>query len=293
MCDDENFGTFFSRVLTRDYPQYEELLRLEPGKAKYDWLIEEYFELQRTHSGETAQSGTSGNTLTNKKGIGITVHTSGDDTDAHTGTVGNEGQNSSSSSGSNDTSTEYQGETTTSGNNSGSSDDNTDSSHIAVNKQNPMSNSYSATAGEIPALSWGTMSAQEQTKDHTKTSSSTSGSSSSTESFKNRKDVTSGSNSGSTNGTTSDTTNYNDTMTHSHDVTVRTEYDEDKADTTETSGSSSTSGSDKYTDRELHTGRHGNVSDIIKAASEYIKGSSSWEWLRKRLEVCFLGVYDI
>lgn len=54
VCDDDNFPDFFRRVIVRDYGRYYELLRIEPGYAQFDWLVEEYLELQRKSSGITS-----------------------------------------------------------------------------------------------------------------------------------------------------------------------------------------------------------------------------------------------
>lgn len=73
VCDDDKFNTFFNRTLVRDLPQYEQLLRIEPGVAEYDWLVEEYLESQRTHTGSNSDT-LSGNVTTDRSG---TVTTEG------------------------------------------------------------------------------------------------------------------------------------------------------------------------------------------------------------------------
>ena len=44
----EKFIVFFQRTLLAHYLRYRELLRIEPGIAKFDWLVETYREMQNT-----------------------------------------------------------------------------------------------------------------------------------------------------------------------------------------------------------------------------------------------------
>lgn len=44
----ERFIIFFQRVLLENYLRYREMLRIEPGIAHFDWLVETYRELQNT-----------------------------------------------------------------------------------------------------------------------------------------------------------------------------------------------------------------------------------------------------
>lgn len=93
VCDDDKFNVFFNRVLNRDLPQYNQLLRLEPGISDYDWMVEEYRETQRTHEGATEST----SDVTNNVSRETSQNT--------------EGTNSSSTTGSNN-------QTTTTGGNS-------------------------------------------------------------------------------------------------------------------------------------------------------------------------------
>lgn len=47
VCDDDKFVPFFDRLLNKCYRQYDQLMRIEPGVADYDWLVSQYKELQR------------------------------------------------------------------------------------------------------------------------------------------------------------------------------------------------------------------------------------------------------
>lgn len=70
VVDDDNFNTFFERVLYNDYFRYIQLLRLEPGVSEYDWLVTKYRERLYQHTGtstkdnllEESSNGTSRNT---------------------------------------------------------------------------------------------------------------------------------------------------------------------------------------------------------------------------------------
>lgn len=46
VVDDRKFKVFFQRALNNAYPRYEQYLRIEPGIAQYDWLVENYMERQ-------------------------------------------------------------------------------------------------------------------------------------------------------------------------------------------------------------------------------------------------------
>ena len=46
VVDDNKFPVFFRRTLNDYYDTYNQLLRVEPGVAQYDWLVESYLERQ-------------------------------------------------------------------------------------------------------------------------------------------------------------------------------------------------------------------------------------------------------
>lgn len=47
VSDDDSFPMYINRVLGRDYHRYEQLLRIEPGFAQYDWLVQHYTETEQ------------------------------------------------------------------------------------------------------------------------------------------------------------------------------------------------------------------------------------------------------
>lgn len=53
VADDDKFPFWFTRILNRDFDQYEQLLRIEPGVSTYDWLVTKYRELQHYNTGST------------------------------------------------------------------------------------------------------------------------------------------------------------------------------------------------------------------------------------------------
>ena len=51
----EKFLVFFHRTLRNDHERYSQLLRIEPGVAEYDWLVQQYHERQTTLDRLTAE----------------------------------------------------------------------------------------------------------------------------------------------------------------------------------------------------------------------------------------------
>lgn len=63
VSDDDKFGVFINRVISRDYNAYRELLRIQPGYARYDWLVTQYFERQINEKNDAIEKGSTRNTL--------------------------------------------------------------------------------------------------------------------------------------------------------------------------------------------------------------------------------------
>lgn len=196
VCDDVRFPTYFKRQLLLLYPQYKELLRVQPGYAHYDWLVTMYQEQQtKSKAGRTTDDIT--NTTSAKEGTDTT------NTEGETGKTGNvvvsdggeethttEYGSANTKNGSEETTDRFNdyhettdasdtstyGKTTTSTpgvtstqkthyEDADGSQDVTEDGTQGVSKASPMSISYSsATAGEIPALNWEYPSAQQQEK---------------------------------------------------------------------------------------------------------------------------------
>lgn len=58
VADNERFGDYFNRTLDEVAEQYRQLLRVEPGIATYDWLVQSYTEAQRKRKDEEASEKT-------------------------------------------------------------------------------------------------------------------------------------------------------------------------------------------------------------------------------------------
>lgn len=104
VTNEEKFNIYFNRTLNRDLPQFYQLLRIEPGfeesgVAQYDWFVEDYEELERTHNGFNTSAGNHDLAEVIRKSIGSVTKTEGADVDASSrknasnGTVANAKQN--------------------------------------------------------------------------------------------------------------------------------------------------------------------------------------------------------
>lgn len=277
IVDDTKFGLYLNRVLNRDYARYVELLRLEPGISKYDWLVNRYNEWRTWGTDNTSDEGKHtkeyGMTLKRQKGTAddTLVTASGGDYKEHT-EYGGSDENVI-----NARKRVLDGSTTP---NAGSTKT---AKAASVDKNNPYSVSYEgAAAGSIPALDWSTSSTQAQTetsetivydggsdKEHTEETES---GGDTTKYGQTRDTYASGS---KTTKTESKTTGADDDIYGGSD----TDKDESKTgfDT------------DRY---HMESGRTGDPVPMLKDAVEFIKKTSSWQWLASRLEICFMGVFD-
>lgn len=89
--DNELFPRQFRRQLEKSFPQYCELLRIQPGFAAYDWLVEMYNETQRKtlRTPNLTESVAGSDTITHDTAVSIeeTTTLSGADSTAGTGTI--------------------------------------------------------------------------------------------------------------------------------------------------------------------------------------------------------------
>lgn len=62
-----------------------------------------------------------------------------------------------------------------------------------------------------------------------------------------------------------------------------------------TVGNSSSTSNVEENNYRIESGRNGfrDIASILRDAMSFIENSSAWEWLEPRLEVCFMGVYDV
>lgn len=79
VVDDDKFAVFFTRVLNEHIRRYDQILRLEPGIAEYDWMVQRYLESQTTASDQDSKQ-TTDNRQTSYGGT-LQVAQSGSDTE--------------------------------------------------------------------------------------------------------------------------------------------------------------------------------------------------------------------
>lgn len=95
--DTDKFLDILQRNVAINYPMYLQKLRIEPGVSTYDWLVSDYRERQLKTKGETANTQTRGQDITNVSedvtnssattyNTGTTNIRTGGQTDTHTGT---------------------------------------------------------------------------------------------------------------------------------------------------------------------------------------------------------------
>ena len=290
VCDDDHFERFFKRKMNITALRYAQLSRIE--LSAFDPLVAEYVErevlaenskttigsVDKTVSGTT--SGTTGSQTTRTPNLTEVIDR--DTTGSHSTTDGgsdvreHEGERAS----------EQGGTDTTSRTGSNSSE------NVNVQKNAPMSIDYAgATAGQIPSLNWGSMTAQAQGKNTGSETGSESvqhglteeGSDSSTDTTTYGK---------TEQGTTSGTDDQTRTQTGTETTVVS---GTSSGTTSQTEGVDSTgteSGSGQT--HEIETGRHGlTPQEAFRTAVSYLKTSSAFEWLAKELDECFMSVYDI
>lgn len=305
VCDDEKFQAFFNRVLFRDYDRYEQLLRIDPTVSDYDWLVQTYRErmLERSTTGSSnLETETTGENSTSY-GKTITAVTDDDSTKTKQGT---EGRTISIDDSESDTLTRqltdkvvHSGSSSGTTSNPGYTDTTSESANgKTMGKDMPMSNTYTGTSGLPGSFDWSNPSTQAESQ--TDTDRTTSRSYDSSTSTSGTDDYT---NTDTANGTDTraitrdnsrtDSATKSDSETYADDKTVKTT--EGGKDTQTKSGTVATTGtkSESGTDKEIYTGRNEDPATLLRRASAFIANSSAWEWLKARLDVCFIQVYDI
>lgn len=330
VCDDEKFPVFFTRLLNRDYDQYEQILRIEPGVANYDWLVQEYRELQNYVNGQIEKNGSSEvvnsgeNTHTTEYGKTVT-HSGGHSiTDGTTVVNGSDATTDTrqkvTSGGWTDTNTDGRTITDTQNIQTIDNDDSmtttrgwNSTNQKQLQKQNPMSISYAggvaepATSGtEVNAggaLDWTTATAQ----------GANFGRDDNGEEVVNHQGHIQTQNQRQTTGTNQDVRAYNSLteansggVTHTINKTETRNYEDvDTLELTDggsdtltdtmgvsVNGTTSDTVSDERLQQQIYTGRHEDPAAILKRAANFILHTNAFEWLQNQLEVCFMGIYD-
>lgn len=296
VSSNNNFVQYFQRILYRDFGQYLQLLRIEPNIAQYDWLVQNYTEAmtETTNSVTGSTSGQTSGTQTNNLANSQTKTGSGSiDT-----TVTNNLSDATT-----DSTTTTHGHTVTnivtdtnqaSGTDSHAGSNKSDVKNLQ--KENPMSVSYAnglnidGTGGATAqSLDWQYPSNQAESASVSEDSDTTTYGRKDTHSVNGTttnggQDTVSGTGSASHTGTvTTDTdTSVSETVQGTNTGTVQ--------NTGSTSGSHTESGTNVV--KHIDTGRNVDISTLLENATSFIINSSAFEWMRKRLEPCFMGIYS-
>lgn len=384
ICDDEKFDVFFLRVLKENINRYNQILRIQPGIAEYDWLVQRYLESQTTDSGSGTRETTDGRTTT--YGGGTTTTNGGQDvrkTDyGKVSTLGG-GNEETTTYGKTATTTHNITDSTLHGHiisdagtisektitghkdvittdtrvvsnkvdNYRTGDFVTENSGYVINDQkglaktNPMSISYnggvsepvidtsSSTGGASATggvLDWSSPSSQTaqfgrdynaskttETRGHELTDTITSvadgGNLTERTDYSNgyaetnevdKTTTHSGTDSTSKTGTVSDATTGSDkreyktteTDTLSGSDTISNTFGKTTTTTDNriqtANGTGAETSTTNSTHRLRHTGRYSAPAQLLSQAASFIMTTDAWEWLYKRLDVCFMGIYD-
>lgn len=276
LCDkDEKFTVFFRRVLTRDLTQWAELVEIENPQFVKDFLTDHDNISEDTNTNSGTRESTTSGTETGKTTSSTTT-----------------GQNTTSTDGGEDTTTGEDTTNTTTSEHTGA----TDSTHSVITplsgdivknkhieKLNPMSASYAnAAAGEIPALDQQYATSQTQTEEaHTKN-----GLTDTTETTVTHESTTNGT--ANTKGSTKSTNKYGKTNT-TETTGTGSGTNETKKDNTLTQNDTE-NGTSKNAHKD--SGRNKEIGEVLLKNMYFIQRSSAWAQLAKRLEPCFLGIYE-
>lgn len=303
VCNDVNFIRFFQRVIIRDFGQYLQLLRIEPNIAEYDWLVQNYNEAMTETTGTTSE--TRGNTKTNNltdsntrtNNLTDTKSASETGTDEQTVTYGNTDTRTATDALLHGHKTVTAGDTLTIASGSDSTARDTASDTKGLAKDNPMSISYQSgvdiAGGD--SLAWDYPSAQ--TEQATTTDDDT-------VVTYGRRDT--GTTSAETTNSGTDTRSISDALAHTGTVGTERETSKGVAETDTHTGTvtdvgthtgtvtdaGTASGTKSDVRKHINTGRNIDVSTLLMNATSFIINSSAFEWMRQRLEPCFMAIYD-
>ena len=314
LCDDDHFSVFYTREIRMLQWQYEQLLRLE--SVQFDPMVSQYMERWANRTGDDTHniqtntegtnkqetSGTNSGTSTSTPGVRETVET------VHTPntTVVSTGSSDGTSSGSSTNESTSHETNNSKGINNQETTSSTDNKTLAgvlpdsatYGPSTDPNNPNTDENGLPMKLNW--TYASSQTGSHGIDSSSVvgnneSGSESNGNSTASVEDSTeTHTDSESTVKTTGeDTTTVQTSKTGSDNV-------ENQSTTSgtvdgQTTGKSTEQGTNTFshTDKEISTGRGEAPQDMLDRARSYILKMNAFDWLRKQLDSCFLGVYNI
>lgn len=273
--DDLKFPIFFKRELDRTYNRYLEMVRIEPGKASYDWFVINYNEsLNQSEnkvvghsSSENSGRNTTINNLVNTTKDGrITSNVnnkSGEDTTTSNNTTNNEGTSESHGS-------EYGQKV------AGSKSLPQDSSGLIVIEDNPaIGDNLTVSTLSLQALPH----ASGFEENSSKAVSNSNAKSTNKDTSNGTNTVKYGSKDENITSVEGDLVNEN-TGTVTNELGTKVETDVNDTNTGKVSS--------------ISTGRSGYMtSDILTAAVLFISETNAFNWLKQNLESCFLGVFEI
>lgn len=308
VVDNEKFPLYFYRRMDRIYSQYRQLLRIEAGKTgdsgkttSFDWLVSNYNELyDLTRNETTSEAETHQNiTKTGSTGQGGTTRTVTENDNINTYNTTNattiSGQNSQNS-----TNTRENGSTTTDRNRSLARTAPTSASYtdgeLASDYVGSVGTAGNAIAvGEITSANVGNVGSViglnrnfPELKIKNPTSAADTLDNTSNVGYEKNTNSLSGTNTGT------NTTTNTGTVSSDNDVTQVITH----GMTTTSTGADNTTGTSEGTTLSeiLHelqsTGRNGEIAEMLKRASDYVKNSSALKWLCNELEPCFFALYE-
>lgn len=135
----------------------------------------------------------------------------------------------------------------------------------------------------------------DETKTNTGTQKTDESSSANTDSTKkyNRDETNTESGTDSKSGNSKTAFNRNETNKTDYGQTITDNGSESTNGSDKTEGSKNSELTDNTADYTISTGRYGEPAVMLRKAVQYIQSTNAWEWLEQRLEVCFMGVYDV
>ncbi len=253
IVDNDRFERFYRRAINKYARQFYNYVRVET--TDIDPLVSSYLERQilRSISRSSSESGTSSKTGGGGRTSTIRTNDSGTTSTNTTGTATSRGTSDSTSEDS---------ATTT-----GTSHNNQKSKH----GETPQA---AVGSGGSMALDWTYLSSQDETEDNGNTSGTTDSE-------------------GETNVVTTDnssTTGTSQTTSQTGGTTTSTESN-NNSESDETTRESN--GIESGDDRERMTGRNQSAQELLSLARDYIEKTNAFEWLTKKLDDCFMQIYEV
>lgn len=325
VCDNEKFNVFFNRVLTKSMRKYNQLLRIQPGEVitfedgsskavNYDWMIQNYHELQHTTEEDIdVAETTSGSNTVNRDTRDVKddyVMTSGRDTtnknttassSGETGTVSESYSKHTNHDLASETDARFDRDLTDRRDADMHNDTINDSNDKTLGKSAPQSQSYLGTSGMPTTLDWQYPGSQGETSHHdaggtwehgndqtrqggwTKDHSKTTQTGYYDDEGNGRSTVNT-----SSYGVGQDNTTLNTSRSTINQGTVTGESTETGASSGEKTGYTS----HDTLHREMMQGRSLDIATILENAKNFILGSSAWDFLYGEIDKCFISIYN-